>query len=192
MSDLKHKPNLRWWQFSLRKLLLMVTFLSIMGVVAYRFVEWGNDLADERYDLVLQQSAPESEISFLKHFKKMHFDKSIDHPDIVLLQSIAPDFVNELVENDKFSDTHFDKKLRATTSVFEHQKKKLLDFETTYAIPLRVHRISKWLNENNYFLSWNLFLITVFWASASAFVLIVMGTGYRWFIRGNESRRTSK
>ena len=50
MTDAPDKPRLRWWQFSLRKFLVVVALFSVLSVACWRYREWGRELAEERDD----------------------------------------------------------------------------------------------------------------------------------------------
>ncbi len=46
MNDPKQK--LRWWQFSLRKFILLTTLFTVLAVAGWRYREWGRELCEER------------------------------------------------------------------------------------------------------------------------------------------------
>lgn len=49
MPSTRNKSKLRWWQFSLRTFLVLVTLFSVLAVVGYRYREWGRELSEERW-----------------------------------------------------------------------------------------------------------------------------------------------
>ena len=48
MTHSPDKPKLRWWQFSLRKFVLLVTLFSVLVGGGLRYREWGRQLCAER------------------------------------------------------------------------------------------------------------------------------------------------
>lgn len=47
-ADSESKQKLRWWQFSLRNYVLLLTLFSVLTVAGYRLREKGRELYQER------------------------------------------------------------------------------------------------------------------------------------------------
>ncbi len=57
MPSTNDNPKLRWWQFSLRKFILLTTFLTVVAVAFWRYREWGRELCIMRDKLVMPTEA---------------------------------------------------------------------------------------------------------------------------------------
>ncbi len=47
------KPKLRWWQFGLRNVFVLVTLFSVLAVGLYRLRLWGRELVQTRFEMAV-------------------------------------------------------------------------------------------------------------------------------------------
>ncbi len=53
MTDSQPKPKLRWWQFSLRKFILLTTLFTVLAVAFWRVRERGRELHEKRTEMLV-------------------------------------------------------------------------------------------------------------------------------------------
>ncbi len=71
------KTKLRWWQFSLRKFILLTTLITVLAVGGWRYREWGRTLSETSQAMSVERKQLELDMerALLLHEQAVSFNK---------------------------------------------------------------------------------------------------------------------